>query len=134
MAISDKINTAMTEIGLNPDSDWDTKIKRCEKAIVNWQESTHKKAEVENIYQKALSESKRRLSIYEKAQDVLQKWNEEWSFELAKTWIDKATPTTVKEILLELDTLSGEIEEASKLRGRIEDMIGDRKIGSVAKI
>jgi len=121
------IDAAMAEIGLAYEGiDWNTKIKRCEKAIGEWQECVHTQKAAEEALKNAVLENTRRTQTHKKVNDTLLQWQQEWQAELAKTWIGIATPAAVKAIVEELDNLSAELAESGKLYERIAAMTADR--------
>jgi len=128
-AIIQTMDNAMQENGLNPVGlDWRQKLKSCDKMLSDWQEQARKKKAADETQKKAVTTSKRRLQAHQRAQEALQQWETGWTDELASTWIGNKTPVVVKEILKELDALSGELADADKLRSRIEAMTADRSV------
>ena len=121
------IDSAMVEFGLPVDGlDWRAKLKCCDDTIADWREETRRRAMADNTHSDAIKDSTRRQKAYQRAKCARANWSAEWSATLGVTWISDAMPAAVKEVLRELDALTGKLEKANDLRVRIDAMTADR--------
>ena len=121
------IDSAMAGTGLPIDGlDWRAKLKRCDDTIAGWHEKTRKKATADDTHNDAVRESTRRQKAYQRAKGARAQWSADWSAALGATWIGNSIPAAVKEVLRELDALTGKLEKANDRRGRIDAMTADR--------
>ena len=121
------IDAAMAGIGLAIDGlDWRAKLKRCDDTIADWRDNARRKSTADAAHRDAIQESTRRQREHGRAKDPLAQWRVDWSAALGATWIGDAMPAAVKEVLRELDALTGKLEKANDLRGRIDAMTADR--------
>ena len=121
------VDSAMAGVGLTIDGlDWRAKLKRCDDTIADWHKNNRRKAVADDAYNDAVKESTRRQKAHQRSKGARAQWSASWSAALGTTWIGDAKPAAVKEVLREIDALTGKLEKANGLRGRIDAMTADR--------
>ena len=121
------VDSAMVGVGLTIGGlDWRAKLKRCDDTIADWHKQNRRKALANDAYNNAVKESSRREKAHQRSKGARDQWSADWSVALGTTWIGDAKPAAVKEVLREIDTLTGKLEKGNGLRGRIGAMTADR--------